>query len=122
MPRNSAEAAAMGSAHEVLRFLRRGDDPRQVQTLSPAIISSSVQRATTIEAAVWAREPAMIHLLDREGAIPQGAERTALACLAVDLDLGDVAAYLAPGGVGACMPGEAVERVMARTRDRGGDQ
>jgi hypothetical protein len=41
--------------------------------------------------------------------------RRELACLAADLDLPEMVAHLAPQGA-ACAPGEALERVIARTQ------
>ena len=115
VPQNSAEAAGLASAGEVLRFLRMGEDPRRVYPVRPEIISSAVLRVTTLEAAMWSRQVELVELLDRQSAFDTG-ERAALACLAVDLDLDDVAAYLAPDGTGQCEPGQAIERVLARSR------
>jgi hypothetical protein len=114
-PANSAEAAAMGRAADVLRFLRAGEDPGRVYQVDPEIISSSVRQATVLEAAIWSRQVALVRLLDAEGAITSSAERGSLACLAVDLAVADIVAYLAPGGTGQCVPGQAYERVVART-------
>lgn len=113
-PRNSAEAAGLGRAGEVLRFLRAGEDPRQVYVVRPEIISSAVRRATTLEAAMWSRQLELVQLLDRQEAFDEG-ERAALACLAADLKIDDVVEYLAPDGTGHCEPGKALERVIARS-------
>ncbi|HEY6362010.1 MAG TPA: hypothetical protein VIX63_12935, partial [Vicinamibacterales bacterium] len=118
-PVNSAEAAGMASAVHVIRFLRMGEDPNRVYPLRPEIISSSVLRATTLEAAVWSRQPALIQLLDREGAIVGADRRRALACLAADLGVEDVADYLAPEDTAFCEPGKAFEAVLARTSPSG---
>jgi hypothetical protein len=56
----------------------------------------------------------MIRVLDREGAIVGADERRQLACLAQDLDLPDVANYLAPNQ--ACVRGAALERIIARSK------
>ena len=120
-PRNSAEAAALGSAGDLLRFLRHGDDPHDVYAVRPDVISSAILRTTTLEAAMWSRQLEMIQLLDREGAIDTGHERRALACLAADLRIEDVVEYLAPEGVGDCEPGRTLEGVVARTRGAGGE-
>ncbi len=69
VPANSAEAAGMASAADVLRFLRPGEDPNRVYPVRPEIISSAVRRATTLEAAMWSRQVELMQLLDREGAI-----------------------------------------------------
>ena len=37
-------------------------------------------------------------------------------------EIEDVVEYLAPGGVGECEPGQALERVVARTSGAGGEQ
>jgi hypothetical protein len=118
-PVNSAEAAGMASAVHVLRFLRMGDDPHRVHPIRPEIISSAVQRATTLEAAMWSRQLGLIQLLDREGAIVGRDERRALACLAADLKVEDVARYLAPEGTAFCEPGKAYDDVLARTSGEG---
>jgi hypothetical protein len=115
VPRNSAEAAGMANAAQMLGFLRQGEDPRQVHDVRPEILSSAVRRATTLEAAMWSRQIEMIELLDRTGAIPD-ADRRALACLAADLGVEDVVEYLAPSGTSFCVDGAALERVLARTR------
>jgi hypothetical protein len=116
-PMNSAEAAALGRAADLLRFLRAGEDPRRVYRIHRDVISPAVLRATTLEAAVWSRQAALIELLDTEGAIQGDEERRAVACLAADLDVDDVVEYLAPLGVTHCEPGRALERVLARTTD-----
>ena len=114
-PQNSAEAAGLADAGDVLRFLQKGEDPRQVYTIRPEIISSAVRRATTLEAAMWSRQLELVQLLDRRDAFDQD-ERAALACLGADLRVDDIVEYLAPDGTGYCEPGEALERVHARSR------
>ena len=121
VPRNSAEAAALGSASELLRFLRRGEDPGRVYDVRAEVISSAIARATTLEAAMWSRQLEMIQLLDRLGDLPSGPERRALACLAADLQVEDVVEYLAPEGISDCEVGAAIGRVVARTSGDGGD-
>ena len=120
--RNSAEAAGRGSAVDVMRFLRSGEDPRRVYATRPEMIASGVERATTLEAAMWSRQLELIQLLDGAGAIDGDGERRALACLAADLEIDDVVEYLAPDGVAHCEPGRAYERVLARTSAMGGGQ
>lgn len=120
-PRNSAEAAALGRAGDVLRFLRRGDDPHAVFPLHPAVVSSAIVQATTLEAALWSRQVEMMRVLDQAGAI-DADDRRALACLAADLEIEDVMEYLAPGGAGECEPGVALARVVARTSGAGGER
>jgi hypothetical protein len=115
VPRNSAEAAALGNPGAVLRFLQAGENPHDVHPLRASVISAEVLRATTLEAAMWSREVTMIRLLDREGAITDDAERRALACLAADLGVDDVVMFLAPEGPGHCEPGAAAAAVVART-------
>ena len=80
-PINIAEAAAQGSAAEVVRRVRQGEDPRGIRALRPESISSSVLRASALEAAVWSREVELVELLDRLGAF-QGNERERIGCLA----------------------------------------
>lgn len=114
-PQNSAEAAGLASAGDVLRFLRMGEDSRHLYVVRPEIISSAVHLVTTLEAAMWSRQLELVQLLDRQAAFDRG-ERAALACLAVDLKIDDVVEYLAPDGTGHCEPGQALERVFARSR------
>src|SRR5919106_5997418 len=99
IPRNSAEAAGLGHASELLRFLRAGQDPRAVYPVRPEILSSAILRATTIEAAMWSRQVEIIKLLEREGAINGSEEGAALACLAADLRVDGVVEHLAPEGL-----------------------
>ena len=121
VPRNSAEAAALASASDLLRFLRSGEDPHRVYDVRAEVISSAIARATTVEAAMWSRQLEMVQLLDREGAIPSGPERRALTCLAADLQIEEIVEYLAPDEIGDCESGVAIGRVAARTRVDGGD-
>jgi hypothetical protein len=114
-PANLAEAAATGRADDVVRRMRAGEDPSRVYDLHPDAISSIVLRATPLEAAVWSRQLLMIQLLDRAGAIQDAAHRRAIACLAMDLEMGDIVEYLSPGGTPECVPREAYDRVLART-------
>jgi hypothetical protein len=113
--RNAAEAAGLGHSGEVLRFLRLGDDPRTVYPVNPDIISSSVQRATPLEAAIWSRRVSMIRMLDREGMLGAADVRRDLACLALDLRVEDIVEYLAPEGASWCTPDAAADAVIART-------
>jgi hypothetical protein len=122
VPRNSAEAAGLGRAAELLRFLEDGQDPHTVYPVRPEILSSAIRRATTVEAAMWSRQVEMIKLLEREGAIDGSDERRVLACLAADLQIDDVVEHLAPEGVSGCQPGQALARVAARTSGAGGAQ
>lgn len=68
IPRNGAEAAAIGSADDVLRFLAAGEDPNAPMPVRPEFISPSVQRATMLEAAVFSRQEELIALLAAESA------------------------------------------------------
>lgn len=117
-PANAAEAAGLGHSGELLRFLWRDSDPHAVYRVDSAIISSSVQWATPLEAAIWSRRVEMIQLLDREGFLPDVSTRRDLACLASDLRVDDIVEYLAPDGATWCTPDAAVEAVLARTRER----
>jgi hypothetical protein len=121
--RNSAEAAAAGDAATMLRMLRLGDNATWVHQVRPDLISSAIVRVSTLEAALWSRHPEMVRALDREGAIVGSEQRHELACLARDLDMPEVADHLAPGA--ACVPDEAVKRVVRRSTGReggGGDE
>lgn len=114
-PRNGAEAAGMARAADVLRYIRMGEDPNALHDVRPEVISSAVLRVTTLEAAMWSRQLELVKLLDGENAIKEG-DRAMLACLAADLGVDDVVEYLAPEGIGGCTPGQALERVSARSR------
>ncbi|HEY7185519.1 MAG TPA: hypothetical protein VH436_03170 [Vicinamibacterales bacterium] len=113
---NVAEAAGMGAASEVLRLLGNGEDPNRVLPLRGEIISSSVQRATALEAAVWSRRRELVEVLDRRAAIADEQTRQHLVCLARDLDARDIADYLAPGRVPECVQHRELDLVLARTK------
>jgi len=116
-PANLAEAGASARADLVIRFLRAGEDPARVYPVHQDVISSAVLEATALEAAIWSRQLEIVELLDREGAIPHdGGTRRSLACLALDLGVDDVAEYLAAADAAPCMPEQALQAVMARTR------
>lgn len=117
-PANLAEAAGTARADEVVRRLRLGEDPHRIYDLRPEVISSTVLKATPMEAAVWSRQELLVRLLDREGAIRDDARRQEIACLAADLEVDDMVEYLSPGGPPDCVPGQARERVLARTRGK----
>ena len=119
--RNSADAAALGSTSDLLRFLRRGEDSHRVYDVRTDVMSSAIGRATTLQAAMWLRQLEMVQLLDRRVAIPSGLEGTALACLAADLQIEEVSEYLVPGGISDCEFGVAIGRIAARTSIDGGD-
>ena len=91
-----------------------GDNPSRIHPIRGDIISPKIRHATTLEAALWSRHIEMIRVLDREGAIVDAEQRRELACLAVDLELPEVANYLAPER--ACVPGAVLERIIARSR------
>ena len=56
LPRNLAEAAAMGRGDDVVRRLRLGEDLRRVYPVRPDVTYSPLTRATPTEAAVWSRQ------------------------------------------------------------------
>jgi hypothetical protein len=117
LPRNLAEATAMGRGDDVVRRLRLGEDVRRVYPVRPDVTHSPLTRATATEAAIWSRQRLMIELLDRAGAIEEG-DRQDLGCLAADLDLEEIVEYLAPAGTASCVPERARERVLARAGSR----
>ena len=116
-PRNSAESAGMAHATSLLRFLDSGQDPARVHAIDPAIISSSVLRATTLEAAVFSRQVGIIEMLDLRGAFSDDGRRRAVRCLADDIQAADIAEYLTRAGDPPCVPNAENERVLQRTRD-----
>jgi hypothetical protein len=119
-PANSAEAAAMDNVAELLRYVGSGENPTRIRAVRPHIISSSVPWATTLEAALWARSPELIRLLDEQGYIVGDDMRHELACLAADLDLPEVTQYLGGAAATSCVPQAALQRVVARAS--GGEQ
>lgn len=110
-PANIAEAAGLGTASEVLRFLRSGQDPAVIRDVRPEIISSSVTRVTALEAAIWSRRVELVRLLDREQQLGDLASRRYLACLGTALRTEDIVSHLAPDGVAGC-DAEAVTRAI----------
>ena len=114
-PHNAAEAAAFGRAAELVRLLRRGDHPEQIAAVRPGMIREAPEWLSAVEGAMWADGPAMIRLIEREGAVLTAARRQQLACLARDLGREASADYLAPGDPAACVPGAALTAVRART-------
>lgn len=118
-PANLAEAAASGHAADAIRRLRLGDNPHRIYTVREHIISSEITRATTAEAALWSRRIELVRLLDEEGAIPGGEDRRALACLALDLQLPEIADYLTGGQGARCVPQQAFDRLRTRTASGG---
>jgi len=115
--RNLAEAAAMGSVSEVVRFLQAGEDPNRLVDVRPFAISSAIHRVTGLEAAVWHRSAPLIQLLDRTGAIGHGETRRRLTCLAADVRVEEIVKYLAPDGASWCVPGQMIAEIEARSRD-----
>jgi hypothetical protein len=63
---------------------------------------------------MWSGHAEMVRALDREGAIVDPDQRRELACLALDLDMPEVADYLAPERT--CVKGAAVARIVARSK------
>ena len=115
--RNLAEAAAMGSISEVVRFLSAGEDPNRIVTVRPYVISSSVTRVTALEAAVWHRSAELMKLLDRAGAIVDRDTRDHLTCLASDIRVDEIVNYFAPKGTPHCVPQEALNAIVERSRE-----
>lgn len=115
--RNLAEAAALGSASDVMRRLEAGEDPAAIVTVRAHVISSSVARVTGLEAAVWHRSAALMQLLDRSGAIATDDSRRHLACLAADLRVDEIVRFLSPAGAPACVPDETLNRIIARSHE-----
>ncbi len=113
VPRNIAEAAGLGSAADVLRWLAYGDDPTRLQPVRPDMISSSVREVTALEAAVWSRRVELMRLFADRGLIPPH-QRTHLACLATDLGVDDIVTYLSPDDPPECQRGEAEGMVLDR--------
>jgi hypothetical protein len=112
-PANIAEAAGLANASEVLRLLRSGEDVSRVMPARPEVISSAIPRISALEAAVWSRQVELVHMLDDEGVI-LGDERHRLACLAADLQIGDIVEYLSPKVPPACVAGQVEQEIRGR--------
>ena len=115
-PANIAEAAGLANASEVLRLLRSGEDVSVVMPARPEIISSAIPRISALEAAVWSRHVELVHMLDARGVI-LGDERRRLACLAADLQIGDIVEYLSPKVPPACEPGQVEQEIRSRANE-----
>jgi len=115
--RNIAEAAFLAQGSEVLRLFRAREDPMRAWPVRPEITSSAVMRVTALEAAVWSRRAQVIELFDRQAAIVDDETRRHLLCLAHDLRVQEVIDYLSQRATADCTPGEALEIVLARSRE-----
>jgi hypothetical protein len=114
LPRNIAEAAGTRNAADLVRRLRRAEDPREVLPVRPHVLSGSVAFATAFEASIWPRDVELVKLFDREGAPLDEQTRAELACLASDLEAEVVLEYLAGDGPVDCEKNAALQRVEAR--------
>lgn len=114
-PRNAAEAAASGRAADLVRHLRRGNHPEQVFAVRGASLQAAPAWISAVEGAMWLNNPALVRLLEREGAVLGDDRRRQLACLARDLGNNATAGYLRPSGDASCVPGRALAAVQART-------
>jgi hypothetical protein len=113
-PANVAEAAGMGLASEVLRYIRAGQDPRNIYDVRPDIISSSITKVTALEAAVWSRRTRLIELLEGEGALDEDS-RQHLTCLAEDIGADELVGALAADRRAPCIAGAAAGVIEARS-------
>jgi hypothetical protein len=114
-PRNAAEAATAGRAAELVRLIRRGDHPEQLFPVRGELVQGAPAWLSAVEGAMWGDGPAVIRLLEREGAVLTDTGRRALACLARDLGRSATADYLLRDGPAACAPGRALAAVNARS-------
>ena len=115
-PANIAEAAGLGSGAEVMRMLRTGQDPHVVLPIHPEIISSTIRRASAVEAAVWSRKVQLVELLDREGALAAPGQRHHVLCLARDVGVDEIVAYLVKTDSAPCEgDGRTLTAVQARS-------
>lgn len=114
---NLAEAAALGSASEVVRRLGTGEDPARLVTVRPHVISSAVTRATAFEAAVWSRSAQLMGLFDQRLATLDRESRQHVVCLAEDLRVDEIVKLLSPESAPQCVPEEALNLVMARSKE-----
>jgi len=115
-PANIAEAAGLGSGAEVLRLLREGHNPTVVLSLSRDVISTTVTRASAVEAAVWSRRVQLVELLDREGVLADPVQRHTVLCLARDVGVDEIVEYLARTDAAPCEDGRTLAAVQARSR------
>jgi hypothetical protein len=114
-PANLAEAAGMGIASEVLRYLRQGEEPGQVMPVRPDIISSEVTQVTALEAAIWSRRVQVVRLFERQGALSDPSARQHVACLSAYLRADEILEDLAPDGLAGCDPAGTFEAIKARS-------
>ena len=114
-PANAAEAAAFNRPAALVRQLRQGDHPEQIVAVRAEMIREAPAWLSPVEGAIWSDGPAMIRLMEREGAVLTDARRRQLACLARDLGQEASAEYLAPDNRAACVPGAALAAVRSRT-------
>jgi hypothetical protein len=114
-PVNIAEAAGLGSGAEVLRLLRAGEDPSLVLPIRREIISSTVTKASAVEAAVWSRKVQLVELLVREGALTDPQQRHHVLCLSRDVGVGEIVEYLGKTDSAPCEDGSTQAAVQARS-------
>lgn len=111
--RNIAEAAGLGTASEVIRFLDEGADPTRVLPVREVVISSTIHQISALEAAVWSRQLELVRLLDRRGVILTD-ERARLACLAADLEAEDIREFLVRENQPGCQQKAVQREILAR--------
>jgi hypothetical protein len=115
-PANLAEAAGMGNAPEVRRYLELGQDPAQVMPVRPDIISSQITRVTPLEAAIWSRRGQLVRIFERAGALRDENTRQHVACLTAYLRVDEILEQIAPQGVAGCDPEKTFELIRARSQ------
>jgi hypothetical protein len=113
-PRNIAEAAVMGRAAEVVRFLRAGETPTKIYEVRGGVVGP-VRFVTAFEGAVWSGRAEMIRLLERESAALDAAARRHLTCLSLDVEQPHLAEYMTPISPPACESGRSLALLTART-------
>ena len=111
-PRNIAEAAALGSAADMMRFLNEGAEPVRVYPLRREVISGAVRHASGLEAAIWSGQVELVQVLDERYPIPL-EERHRMICLARELGAADIESYLHGGRAVSC-DGSIVDEITAR--------
>jgi hypothetical protein len=87
-PLTLAEAAALRDQGEVARLIEAGADPNEEYALRPDVLATN--RATPLEAAVYARRAEIVHLLMHEGATMDERSWRHLHCVAAEIGEGDV--------------------------------
>ena len=96
---NVAEAAAVRDHAEVVRLIRRGEDPNARFAVRAELIDGEGHQMTPLEAAVEIRRLELVKLLVRHGARVTPESRSLLSARAAALGAPDIVQYLEQSGL-----------------------